>query len=113
MNLMAISWEKLAAYGVPILTTRSPAKLKRTRAGLVRLLKSTCEALENRASKDRIEREREAIQALLLAIEDHYPKFFEAELKKYSAVRRLAPKNITGRLIRLRRQALTVLATYL
>lgn len=59
------------------------------------------------------ERKKDALQAILLALHDHYPTDFKNVVMKSPVVKSLYPKKVTGRLLKLRRLALASIAEYM
>ena len=90
-------WSELSKFGVPIgeqpkqiewLGTKSEASLR----------KAYLFVLKNK----NLIREREAVEAYLVAIRDHYPTFF----RRFKDLAPDLPKILSGRLIKLRRISL-------
>lgn len=109
-------WDGLIAYGLP--TTRSSAVEeaglpRRSPGTLAERLKSTALAIESAPGAAIPERLVEAFQALLVAIQTHFPSYYRTRLEKSEAVRRIYPKVISGRIIKLKRLALPILCEYL
>ncbi len=105
-------WDALAVCGAPLMVEKLPKERRMART-LIRSMKECgLELSENRGNAG-LERRKEAFQALLLALRDHYPAFFQKAFGKVPTVRAHLPKALDGRLIKLRRQALAVLGTYL
>lgn len=113
-----VEWEKLICYGLPIL----PAKTLEG-AGvpeielLEKILVGACAEFIQRDEPEshRNLREREALQALILALRDHYPKLFKQKFHSYRVIRELSPRTdeISGKIIKLRRIAIDSLSSYL
>jgi len=109
-------WEALAICGAPLLTLKN-RKFSPSADLLIHQLKLACRDLLAGPAAGFEEadfaRKKDAIQSVLLALVSHYPKFFTTRLLKNQEVNRIFPKNISGRLIKLKRQAYAVLSTYL
>lgn len=97
----------LAAMGLPITSSKKP----RFRSTL-ELLKQQIFAFAAQDSSQIAEREREAFQALLMALALHYPDLYKKNFKKSSADAFL-PLKPTGRHIKLYRIAKAKIAEYL
>jgi hypothetical protein len=100
-------WDALAFLGVPLMA-QSNCQLKASGDLLVDEIKRACGELEINAAT----RKLEAIQGFLLAVHSHFPDFFRSRLSSPSVLKFL-PSEITGRLVRLRRQALARICEYL
>jgi transcriptional regulator with XRE-family HTH domain len=111
----ATDWDALATLGLPLRPTRPgkgrrPARSARSLRGL--LMPALAEVRSSRDADDR-ERKTEALQALLLAIRDHYPSVYRRRLAGLPLVRRFVPVEPTGRVVRLSRMARAMLGEYL
>ncbi|OFZ79198.1 MAG: hypothetical protein A2603_04015 [Bdellovibrionales bacterium RIFOXYD1_FULL_55_31] len=105
------NWDDLAALGVPLISKSGTRKIPPTPEALLQGL--TCACFELRSSGSSNDpRKREAIQAVILAIMIHFPRFFE-RCARIPGFAEFIPEQPTARLIKLSRQALSVLATYL
>lgn len=125
-------WDLLARYGVPLMEetalTRGTGQSRpqaRSQAGsraqsftaeVIEELRLACRELTRQT--DGNDRKKEAIQAFLLAIKSHYPTFYADNLAPFRSIHSFLPgiskrAPITGRIIKLRRQALAIIATYL
>lgn len=113
-----VEWEKLVCYGLPILpaTSLEGAGVPEIEC-LEKLLVGACaEFIQQEKPESRKSlREREALQAMILALRDHFPKFFNERLKAYKVIQQLIPRTeeISGKLVKLRRIAVSYLSTYL
>jgi transcriptional regulator with XRE-family HTH domain len=109
-------WAVLAELGLPLTApsrSRHAARARRDPETLVRhLALAAAELAEPGEAPDR-ERKREAVEATLLAIQHHFPSFYEKRCKRVPALRNVFPTEVTGRLIKLKRQALASVAEYL
>lgn len=95
------NWGALAAFGVPLLVESDVRG-----ASALSALEGAELLREAAAVTDWDERQREALQATLSAIQSHYPSFFARELADHSGVMKLIGLPVTGRVIKLRRLAL-------
>lgn len=94
-------WDDLSKIGVPIGTPDKHIRWNDTKS----------EALIRQAyvfviTHPQFSRERDALEAYLLAIRDHYPGKF----RKFKNLERHLPKKYSGRIIKLRRIAIAYLA---
>lgn len=114
-----VEWEKLICYGLPILPAKSLEKEARVRGieCLEKLLVGACAEFVQRSEpgSHRNLREKEALQAMILALRDHFPSLFEEHFSSYKVIKELVPKNeqVTGKIIKLRRIAIDHLSSYL
>ncbi len=104
ISLQEIDWDLLAFYGLPITANANRENESRSSDKLAQLIQSAIRCSE----KGRI---LEALQAFLLAIYEHFPSFYKEKLSAFSEA--IYPKQITGRLIKLKRQVVPVLCEYL
>lgn len=114
-------WEVFAHCGAPITTLRRSrfisGNLKLDSGLLVQTVRSA--ALELFVSKGDagidpdFDRKVDALCAVLLALRTHYPRLFKSNFSRSKAVMEFASLPVTGRMIKLRRQALSRLGTYL
>lgn len=102
-----IDWDALAACGAPLMSI-SQRSIRATPALLVTQLNLALRGL-SKAN----EREIEALLALASALQDHFPSFFKKHFKKSHPIHEFTRKGSTGRIIKLRRQAIAKLASYL
>jgi transcriptional regulator with XRE-family HTH domain len=110
----AIDWESWAELGVPLLAhagqeNRNSSTPSQQRARLESLLDPTLIALSFEAK----EREREAFEGFLLALALDYPETFQTLKKRHRLLEHFLPKELSGRHIKLKRIATSVLCTYL
>ena len=107
---VAPDWTALAAHGLPIAgqrhgrTSRSPSSLRW-------LLDGALLASRDHANLD--SRQSEALQALMLALAHGYPSLYAAWFSRSSMAKAWVPICPSGRVIKLRRIALSVLGEYL
>ncbi|MCM2276989.1 MAG: helix-turn-helix domain-containing protein [Oligoflexia bacterium] len=105
-------WDLLALCGAPLLSGKRVPARQASPELLVSALRGCCLELSETVEIPDRERKTEALQALLLALRSEFPTFFRAYCRSPS-VSAVLPAKLTGRLIRLRRQAAAVLVTYL
>lgn len=110
----AADWDLLAALGAPITVLNPPPVVSKTPQNLLRLLRQAAVELSGVGEVEDRERKTEALQALLLALESHFPVFF----RKHCAHSKLLAGGLrldlnAPRLVRLKRQAVASLAEYL
>lgn len=111
-ELQAADWDALAVCGAPLMISK-PMKMKPQKELLVKTLRVAClELTKGEPLNTDRERKAEAITALLWAIQSHYPTFYASN---FSSVLfdSFIPRKTSGRLIKLKRQALAVVSTYL
>ena len=109
INAKVIDWDRLARYGVPISSineVKIPSHI------------DTLELIEHLAEiyvvyKNLDQRKKDAVEAFILALNQHYPSFFNKMLEYYPTISKMLPENITARHIKLRRQALAIISKYL
>ena len=106
-------WDALASLGLP-LSAADPRAVVRDEEALVRHIRRAAAALaEEVVEPGSSARHVEALQALLLALRDHYPSLWRRALGRATSVSALMPMEIDGRLIKLRRMARARLGEYL
>lgn len=122
LKIQACNWDRLIELGLPLLaekpSTRAKNKTKRPhstvhlatelRAGIEELAQLKGESSTDETS----ERKKEALSATLLAVSEHYPTYFKREFGRNSEALKLI-ENPTGRIIKLKRIALSTLCEYL
>jgi transcriptional regulator with XRE-family HTH domain len=106
------NWDNLAFLGAPLITL-SPAIAVADLKSLLGTLKDACVELRYSDQVPDQERKLEALQALILALEGHFPKIFKKYCSSSTLICGLKPTVITGKLIKLRRIAIARLAEYL
>ena len=119
-----MDWERLAALGAPLMvgegsprewgaahTGESP--LTTDGASLLAALRDGCRDLSAPGRQGLDQRRREAVQALLLALRTHFPAFYTEHLAGIPLYEDPLSQPITGRIIRMKRQATSALAEYL
>ncbi len=103
-------WDELCFLGAPMMgqspTGHFSTPTRERLIQLIRLASLDPEILEN-------DRKKESLQSLLLAIHDHYPRIFKKYLSNQKFLYEIYPKEISGRLIKLRRIALAKISEYL
>lgn len=108
-------WSRLVSLGLPITMTDR----KKSAADGVRSSKELPAQLTKAAlvigDAPGIHPERliEAFQSLLLALKLHFPTYYRTNLQGIASIEALFPHKISGRLVKLQRQALPVLCEYL
>ena len=109
INAKIIDWDKLISYGVPL---SSEHKVKiHNYVDKLELIEHIAEVYT--AYKDLDQRKKDAVEAFIIALKQHYPSFFCKMLEYYPAIAKMVPEHITARHIKLRRLALAVIGTYL
>ncbi len=103
-------WAALAAHGLPIATQRR-GTASRSPSSLRWLLEGALLASRDEANWG--PRQAEALQALMLALAHGYPSLFAAWFLRSPLARAWVPSCPSGRVIKLRRIALSVLGEYL
>lgn len=109
-----LNWNIVAMHGAPIFVTddcNSPRNCNSPSACTLKKLIPLVVA-ELRLNGSKQPREKEAFQALLLSIKSQFPSFFAKHCSSKNILA-FVPKTINGRIIKLKRQATAVLATYL
>jgi len=102
-------WDLLASFGLPLTTAES----RPPRAGIGDLPEQISQAaLElSRGERDEArQRKLESLQALLLALSQHFPSVYRQWFGRVPIVRRLVPPEPSGRIIKLARVASSRLA---
>ena len=113
-----VEWERLIQYGLPVLPERSskPDGMLQIE-WLEKLLVSACAEFiqQRKPGSAHYLREREALQAMVLALADHFPKLYEERFASYKVIKKFYPEvhEISGKLIKLRRIAIDRLAKHL
>jgi len=105
-------WDALTSLGLPM-TSESPASIRPTGLVLRRQLLLAALELEQAGDSEDLGRERESLQALLLALETHFPSRYRSWVARSPLLSALAPSVPSGRLIKLARLAKQRLAEYL
>ena len=109
VEISPVDWDALAACGAPLMTT-THSSIRATPALLVAQLNRAIRGPSLNAAN---EREFEALLALVSALQDHFPSFFRKHFKKSHPIHEFASTPRTGRIVKLRRQAIAKLASYL
>jgi transcriptional regulator with XRE-family HTH domain len=109
IKVATADWDLLAACGVPLFS-ESKRQHFVSREVLIHNLKKAC--LELSMGTADAERKREAIRATLLALKMHYPSIYAKECGG-RLFQKTFPKEISGRIIKLRRIALAHISEYL
>ncbi len=108
------NWALLSLCGCPILLKPEEKKsLEGFRPTLELLIENIPAALAT-IQKPEQSREKHALCALFLALQMHFPTTYKKILKLYPGIRSIMANNkISGEIIKLRRIAISTLATYL
>jgi transcriptional regulator with XRE-family HTH domain len=102
-------WNALIACGAPLTVSKG----RRPQPSAELLLDSLRSACLYFSHKKESSRERVSLEALLLAIKSYYPSFYRKHCARSSLFNEFLPKELTGSLIKLKRQASFLLAEYL
>lgn len=108
-------WDSLCHYGLGLMAKNDETKnLKKQRSknGLKNLLISACLEIQNSKIIIDKERYRVAVEALILALKNHYGKFFKENLNQ-PIIKEFIPKEITGKHLKLYRYSKDILGQYL
>ena len=103
-------WDSLAACGAPLTSTKSKS-VQPTEELLLSSLRSAC--LELSLTPRAESRQTLAVQAILLALASHFPHFFRKHCRNSSLLMKFYPADPKGPVIKLKRQATAVIASYL
>lgn len=100
-------WQELGSCGLPLLQDSERALPPPSENSLLKNL--------NRAilAPPEDERTLEALQALLLALQTHYPSFYKSHLSKNPLAQKFQVKKVSGRLVKLARLSRAKLGEYL
>ncbi len=120
-----VDWDTLVSCGLPLLQNETTA-VRPSRPLLIQSLRrALCELHEYYQEKGRqdyrdcsqqageYERKRDSVCALLLALKTHYGSVFDKNFARLRGAQELLGNNPTGRILKLRRIALSRLAEYL
>lgn len=118
------NWDELIEYGLPLSSTTTfhtpPGLLSQvrflqlTRMALHEIRQSSLHSsLQQSPSSTEKNRYEEALSALLLALQNHFPSFFKKHYAKSPWVKTLLTQAISGRVIKLSRMSLARLAEWL
>lgn len=115
INVRPCDWNILSMLGLPIMSGNGPKSSTKERNSkmLMHHLGPACLELKMGKNVNNYKRKKESVQATILAIKHHYPKLLERETENLKLLLEFLPKKINGRHIKLRRQALSVLSSYL
>jgi transcriptional regulator with XRE-family HTH domain len=106
-------WDALVSLGLP-LAARQERQMVRDEEKLLKHLRRAVAMNHGEGETQPYEpRLVEALQALLLALRDHYPTLWRRSLARSTSVSAWLPAEIDGRLIKLRRLARARLGEYL
>lgn len=117
-------WDQLAICGAPLMVregavtgeesyTGIRASVLPTAERLLNSIRDACRELRDHPDGEPLERRREAVQAHLLALRMHFPTFFGEHLAGTELYEEPLSAPITGRTVRMTREAVAVLASYL
>lgn len=113
MTIKPAHWDALAYLGAPLTTLSTVQSITPQLSTLLGTLREACVELHYSNQVSDRERKLEAVQALLLALEEHFPKIFKKYCSPSTLIMSLKSKTITGKLIKLKRIAVARLAEYL
>lgn len=119
-----VDWDRLAVCGAPLMVREKTAELESTGTSdhlsgppdaetLLANLRDACRELRADTVEPGDQRRREAVHALLLALKLHFPSFFEEHLAGVEMYEEILSDPISGRSIRMTREAASALARYL
>ena len=117
-------WDELARCGAPLMIGEAAhppqdggvvrdAAFRPTPPLLLERLRDACLDLRRHPDLEGQDRRRDAVRALLLALRTHFPSFFREHLARAPLYEDLLSAGVDGRAVRLAREAVAVLATYL
>ena len=118
-------WDLLAVCGAPLMVREGAATGEESYMGtreptsptaerLLNSIRNACRELRDHPDGEGpLERRREAVQALLLALRMHFPSFFREHLAGTELYEEPLSAPITGRTVRMTREAVAALARYL
>jgi transcriptional regulator with XRE-family HTH domain len=117
-------WDDLARCGAPLMVGEEAhppqgagvvrdAPFRPTPGLLLSRLRGACLELSGRPDQEGQSRRRDAVRALLLALQIHFPSFYGEHLAGAPLVEEILSAAVDGRTIRMAREATAVLATYL
>ncbi len=104
-KVKSVDWDELAALGAPLLQHQS--------CGIRPSPEKLATALKRAATGKPRNREKEALQAVLLALKLHFPTFYAECCGTSPRLKSLTPGVVSGRLVKLSRVAREALAAYL
>lgn len=105
-----IDWELLSFWGLPLLQRSNVNRQLGSVREFTHLIKLACNSLLTDKDQSDYKRKLDATQALLIAIQEHYPSTFRRYLEKSKVTNDILPKQIDERLIKLKRIALSFLS---
>lgn len=119
-----VDWDRLAVCGAPLMVHEETAELEPTYVSgdllappdaetLLASLRDACREFHGRPFEPGDQRRREAVHSLLLALKLHFPGFFEEHLAGVEMYEEVLSDPISGRMIRMTREAAATLASYL
>lgn len=111
-KLIKTDWDVLAICGAPLFAKTSK-DIKPSSSLLKKQLSLAAKELQTSQTLFNNSRKLDAFIALLLAIKVHFPTFFNKNLLKLSKSYLTYLDHPTGRIIKLKRQAVSIVCTYL
>lgn len=108
------NWDLLALCGVPIYIETNYNISPSDKLLLSQLKEAVKELNKKKNIRDgETLRKREALEAVLLTLKNHYPSFYKDKVSKNKIIRDFTPKEITERHIKLVRLSTPLLTRYL
>lgn len=108
------NWDLLVLCGVPIYAEKNYNISPSDNLLISQLRIAVKELNKKKDNKDgEILRKREAVEAVLLALKNHYPTFYKNRISNFKEIRDFTPKEITERHIKLVRLSTPLLTKYL
>jgi len=104
-------WDRLADLGAPLEERAKTAPSPRSLTLLIQNMKLA--AVELKSHPEGRNRHQEALQALLIALRDHFPAVYAKHCASSRLLVALTQVPLNGKIIKLRRQALARLVEYL
>ncbi len=100
----AADWDLLASLGLPLASTETSRSRAEIRDLPQQVKQAALELSEGDLGEDR-QRKEECLQALLLALCQHFPSTYEQWFKRVPIVQALVPREPSGRIVKLARVA--------
>jgi hypothetical protein len=108
-----IDWDLLCNLGLPLTTERQVGVPPRREDLILQTRLAALQLERGDVGQQDVERKRDGLRALLLALSSHFPQLYRRHLAVSEPVRRLAEAPIDGRILKLQRIARENLARYL
>jgi transcriptional regulator with XRE-family HTH domain len=110
-----VDWDALVLCGAPLTSKKQVLRYPgiSQKNLLIQELPKACMTLAGDLAIEDRERKLEAVQAMILALKSHFPSFYKTNFQSCPIVLKCEPKEISGKLLKLRRQAIERLAKYL